>query len=494
MDTYQTTLLRAVQLLEADDLSRAARLCQQLIDAHPDGVGAYHLMGRILSAAGRPDDALQALDRAAKIAPDEPEIRFDQALIFQEAGRLEDAVTHWRAGLDISPRTTEAWMHLGGSLYEMGRLVDAERAYHQATEVDPEDPMAHFNRGLTLEALGRYADAVRAYQEVEIIDPMDVDAILRLVEMFLVLDRPADALAALIRARRLRPGDLDLRSRLHRLTTEYPTARPEAEQRARQLFDSPERWCNAALSAERRGDRPAAIKALRRALEVDGDHPTARHLYDAYNGNASQSPPPGYVQQLFDDYAPRFEGHLVEELGYRLPVAMFELQQRLHLPTARLLDLGCGTGLVGESFRTASEEIIGVDLSGRMLSIARTKDVYDALYQADLVDWLRQGRGQFDLMTAADVLIYMGAVERLLGAVTQRLHPHGGVLLSTERLDGEGFALQENGRYAHSRAYIGRVAAASGLRVGFIGEVEIRRAGTAGGWETGDLILLQPVA
>ena len=74
---------------------------------------------------------------------------------------------------------------------------------------------------------------------------------------------------------------------------------------------------------------------------------------------------------LFDQCAERFDEMLVEQLGYSVPMA---LRQRLAElapgPYARMLDLGCGTGLTGASLADMAGEITGVDLAEGMLDQA----------------------------------------------------------------------------------------------------------------------------
>ena len=65
--------------------------------------------------------------------------------------------------------------------------------------------------------------------------------------------------------------------------------------------------------------------------------------------------------------------------------------------------------------------LAGVDLSGAMLDLARDRKLYDSLEQCDLVEALRRGPQGFDLLTAADVLIYMGDLSLTFEAAPKAL-------------------------------------------------------------------------
>lgn len=95
---------------------------------------------------------------------------------------------------------------------------------------------------------------------------------------------------------------------------------------------------------------------------------------------------PGDKQSLFDDWAPTYDHDLVDELGY---VADAEACQHFELRvpdrTARVLDAGCGTGLVGRRLQQSGyEDIHGSDYSAKMLEQARATGAYRTLAQHDL--------------------------------------------------------------------------------------------------------------
>ena len=107
------------------------------------------------------------------------------------------------------------------------------------------------------------------------------------------------------------------------------------------------------------------------------------------------------------------------------------------------------------------DAVDGVDLSGEMLSRARGSNAYRSLAQADAVDFLRAATRDWNLVIAADVMIYIGALEPLFAAVRARLGARGIFCFSVESCDdAHEFVLRASLRYAHSRAYIERLAAA----------------------------------
>jgi predicted TPR repeat methyltransferase len=219
---------------------------------------------------------------------------------------------------------------------------------------------------------------------------------------------------------------------------------------------------------EAAGDLGAAATAWRTALVLDpADHSGASlKLALTESGFATPTPPSAFVEMLFDQYAPKFDHALVEQLGYRAPVLLEAAIRSTGREQFSLgLDLGCGTGLMGERLRRICDRLEGIDISSEMLRKARDKNIYDRLEKADLQNFSHEGPLP-DLVTAADVFMYLGALDGIFSTVSRLLAPDGLFAFSVERLDAEeGYQLMASRRYAHSQTYISRTLARSGLEM-----------------------------
>lgn len=171
---------------------------------------------------------------------------------------------------------------------------------------------------------------------------------------------------------------------------------------------------------------------------------------------------PEYVEALFDDYAPRFEEALLDRLDYRVPERL--AQMLAPYPVQTVLDLGCGTGLMGAALARRPARLIGVDLSTAMLEQAEDKSLYTELHSHELHDWLAKNVDHFDLIVAADVFSYIGALDEVIHACAPRLSPQGILAFSVEAsADGRDWYMRQSRRYAHSEAYILHVLSEAGL-------------------------------
>ena len=220
---------------------------------------------------------------------------------------------------------------------------------------------------------------------------------------------------------------------------------------------------NDALALEKSGDFDAAASAYRKVLVLDPeDHGGAAvRLASMGRGDTPPKAPEAYVETLFDQHAEAFEDILVEQLEYCVPLLVRQRLQELKLgPFKRLLDLGCGTGLTGGALRDMVEDMTGLDISENMVEITHEKDLYETLYVAEVEDFLEDNDDEpFDIITATDVVPYLGGFEALFFGVTENILPGGLFIFSSEtlpdaELDGRDFKVDPHQRFAHSEAYI----------------------------------------
>ena len=145
-----------------------------------------------------------------------------------------------------------------------------------------------------------------------------------------------------------------------------------------------------------------------------------------------------------------------------------------------MLDLGCGTGLLGEQFRNITRTMHGVDISDKMLQKARQKGLYDHLFTEEINLFLTSSQpGTYDLLIAADVFNYIGTLEALFTAAYRASTADALFCFSVEDLsDGPDLLrLQKSGRFAHSHHYIEQSASVCGWKIRFSELFDLRQEG-----------------
>jgi len=318
-----------------------------------------------------------------------------RAISLLQAGRFQQALDLLAPVCRQGKGDAQCWFLLGALHGRQGNLQEAVACSEQAVRLDPANIDAIYNLGQACRQLGRLKRAEKCFRQVV-------------------------------------------------------AARPEAAA-VHDLLG---------YTLQDMGQPDQAKVCYRKALELEPNRLGTQYLLSALDKHADtpERAPDEYVQGLFDGFANRFEGTLVGELGYRIPRCVYELvveQVGCDRQDLAILDLGCGTGLCGETVKKLSGRLVGVDLSERMLEIARGKAIYDSLQVGEVNTFVQSSDESFDLIIAADVFIYIGDLGELFPACHAALNRDGLFVFSIEATSGHPrYRLQPTNRYAHATAYI----------------------------------------
>ncbi len=402
--TPDQALQFAIQRHREGDLDTAERLYAALLQHQPGRADALNFMGMLQQQRGRLEDALALLRRASQAAPREPSVWNNLGNLLMRLDDIEQAGKAFRRSLALA-ETAEAHTNLARVQREGRDFARSEASCRRALALDAEfGPAWHL---LSLALLGQ--------------------------------QRAEQAFEAAVHAERLMP-----------------------EQARRR-----ESWGRALMSA---GEVARARAFYRDWLAREPDSAYARHHLAA----CSDEPVPerasdAYVEQVFDQFAASFDTHLAQ-LKYRAPELVADaVRAALPAPARRfdVADLGCGTGLCGPLVRGWARRLVGCDLSGAMLERAAQRACYDELAKAELVQFLVDRPGAFDLVVSADTLNYFGELAPAFAAARAALRTGGTLVFTLEALpedDAAAYRLFDSGRYAHALPALRATLAAAGLR------------------------------
>jgi predicted TPR repeat methyltransferase/thioredoxin-like negative regulator of GroEL len=431
-EPHQPIMLQACSLAALGQTQQAMNLVQQQL---PDCESRDVLrLAHYLEQGGSVQQASELLAQRSAEQGDTPEIQLELARLLGNAGDAKRAVQILRDGstdlFQDAHHLSTAHFFIGIFLEREGApSLEVEQAYRASIEASPDNPRSYINLALLWNRAGRFEETL------ELLCPVE--------EQFEREPKVAYLVAVALRMKDHFNQAID---RLNRLvaTADFE---PAWELLGRCLTEC-ERYA-------------AAVDHYRRWLAVKPGNPVATHMLSAMlgeqvPGRASQE----YVVETFDAFAETFESTLLR-LQYRGPQVIQQwLQQKLgpptDEPTRRVLDAGCGTGLVATMLRPYASSLVGVDLSSAMLERAAAKQLYDELLCADLEEYLHQHVGEFDLIVAADTFNYFGDLSQLLKTALSALTPQGWLIFTLEEgaLTEDTFQLNTHGRYAHSPAYI----------------------------------------
>jgi predicted TPR repeat methyltransferase len=362
---------------------------------------------------------------------------------------------------------------------ESERLAQAE----QALALDPRDAAACLQLGDALMDLHEYDRALAAYRHALTLRRPFPEAHNNLAGALLRLGDPHAAIAECRQALVERPGYVLALNTLGAALGKVGLLE-EAIAVLRQAISLSHAYANAHHNLgnvlDQAGRSEEAKRAYHWALTFNPTLEEARYNLAALGDMAPPpSTPYAYLLRLFDSYAPSFDQHLVDALDYVVPEKLNEavLAARPQAAALDVIDLGCGTGLVGQHFRRVAGRLTGIDISARMMQWAQRRNIYDQLVLGDYVHYLGARQDPCDLVLAADVFIYAGDLVAVFEAVARLLRKGGLFAFSLEVVPHADYVLQPNRRYAHSLGYIQRLARQNNFHEVAVNPVKLRRQG-----------------
>lgn len=413
-----------------------------------DPIRQYLETARTQMGQGQLREAAQTLNEAQKILPGDARIFMMAGLMAEKSGNVQGAFEMLRKSVATAP----GW---GPGLLELALLLARQN---------------------------QFAEAVEKAEEVARLEPKNLLVLAGVVDIAHRAGHTEMAVRHLRRGLELVPGDVQLRRLLARdLDTlgQHDDALQvwggliEQEPHDREaLFGRVHSFLAMGTPTQARADTAVLLELLPDDAVVV--------YYDAVaRGETPPHQPIELNRALFDGMAEIYDQHIVRNLGYRLPkIVADRILERYPEKHLNVLDLGCGTGLLGVCLGRLNGFLIGVEISQKMVEQAARHKVYDRFHTVDLNEALAATpEAQYEVLTALDVFIYTGDLARAVPDAHRILQPAGDFWFSCELApeDGPDLVLQANGRYAHKRSHVVHLCWEAGFADVQIEELELRR-------------------
>jgi predicted TPR repeat methyltransferase len=216
-----------------------------------------------------------------------------------------------------------------------------------------------------------------------------------------------------------------------------------------------------------KGDLALALKDCEALLALHPNDEEVHFYLELARGNTPTRLPAKMVRSMYDGFAELFDQHVVAQLKYKLPRDVARLISARY-PDLKLnvLDLGCGTGLLGACLGRIQGGMIGVDVSPGMIQQALRHNVYDRFHNVDLLEALDATPPDlYDVITALDVFIYVGDLTLAIPDAFKVLRNGGQFIFSCETaLETEtDLVLRSTQRYAHKASHVEALCRSAGF-------------------------------
>lgn len=397
------------------------------------------------------------------------------------SGQLPKAVKELNAAVKIAPEDPRIYL-LGARMAEAaGNPKGAQEAARKAVQVAPNWPVAVTEFAYLLARQNQFKEAIHFAERAVQLDGNNPDVLQRVIDIAHRAQNFELAMAWLQRAAAIAPHSVQVKrlvARDYRLMGKHDRAMTAYNELIEASPVDAEALLGRVQSAQAMGDRAQALQDCEALLALAPGNEEVLFRRELARGNTPLHQPIGLVRALYDGYADLYDQHMVADLKYKLPREVARMIQERHSGRAyNVLDLGCGTGLLGVCLGRIEGALVGVDISAKMIEKAVPHNVYDRIHNVDLLDALQATpESLYEVITALDVFVYVGDLAEAIPNAFRILKDGGQLIFSCERaLDDEAdLVFRDSQRYAHKASHIESVCRAAGFEQVSIEAVPLR--------------------
>jgi tetratricopeptide (TPR) repeat protein len=283
-NTRAITVLGSLLAAEGK-LEEAKRLYALALSYSPDNPETHFNLGKLLDQQGRLDEAIAEYSHSlwSKQWRDKAHILMGVALAKEH--KYEEAVAHYRAALALNPKSATAENNLARVLHSQGRLDEAREHYEAALKLDPQLAQAQNNLGVLLVQQSRLAEGALHLREAVRLVPGDAESQYNLALALNQQENWKEAAAIFARLAPGRPYDAKLHYEFGLALAHLGQTREAMSHYARALRlqpDLPEAldrlaWIAATDPRPELRNGPEAVNMAQRACELT-EHKQAQYL------------------------------------------------------------------------------------------------------------------------------------------------------------------------------------------------------------------------
>ena len=330
--------------------------CKNFIIKYPNSPLLYNIFGVINAGKSDFTNAIYSYLYAIKIKPNYAQAFNNLAVLLKKLGEINLAIISYIKAINLKPDYIEAFNNIGLIYFEINEYQKSKNFFKQAFKIDSNNKIANFNLGNIYNDLNKLYKAELHFKKAIEIDLTYTEA-----------------------------------------------------------------YYNLGIVYHKQEKIELAKKCYEKALKLDPSFCEVRHILNSISGQTTKSAPKKYVEKLFDNYAANFEKSLIKNLNYNTPKNIKQMITNDNIANlGSVLDLGCGTGLVGLELKSFLKKIDGVDLSKFMLEEAYNKKIYNNLFHYDIEEYIATRNLEYDYIIAADVFVYIGDLSKIFRLIKQR--------------------------------------------------------------------------
>ncbi len=178
-------------------------------------VRLYRVLAFAQEKAGRVPLAIDALEKAKELGPEDTNVLFDLGVLYDKQGRAADAEREMRAVINRDPKHARALNYLGYTWADQGvHLDEAEQLIRRALEVEPDDGYYVDSLGWVQFRRGKFDDAAKTLEHAVELVPEDPVITEHLGDAYAKAGKKDRAAATYRRVLELDPAKTDVQKKL----------------------------------------------------------------------------------------------------------------------------------------------------------------------------------------------------------------------------------------------------------------------------------------
>lgn len=385
--------------------------------------------------------------------------------IYFAEGQWQEAIAAYQTAIDIQADYIDAYYNLGLAYKKAHKMLESKHAFQAVLQLVPDHPGAQFQLGSLFMQQEDYPHALDCFANIAERHPFHFETQTNLATCYLHTGHLDAAQAHYLKALEITPTDEQILFNLGVINMQRGRIKYAIEYYLRAVKINPELFevhNNLGVAYLAQKNIAAALLHFKEAFRIRPDDVVQHTINVLMRKQNVATAPLEYVRSLFDSYANHYDVHLTKSLHYQVPQLLLQAVQATNGDSVKfnkVLDLGCGTGLCGSVFKPYAHRLVGVDVSSKMLAVAKEKEIYSELVQSDLQPFLAAQSQAYDLIVAGDVLVYCGDLDAIFAAAASALRPGGLFAFNTEMSVDKDYEMTDSGRFAQSKAYIDKLAA-----------------------------------
>ena len=159
MKILEKEIQSIVDLYKLKNFNKAELEAKKILKTHPKIAFLYNLLGLVMAAQKKNDEALIYYKKGIEIKPDYAMIYNNLGLLYKDLNKYGEAEEYYKKSIKIDNKLLEALNNLGSLYLELSKHDDAIKFFKRSLEINSKFYVGHYNIGVCYKIIGSFDEA-----------------------------------------------------------------------------------------------------------------------------------------------------------------------------------------------------------------------------------------------------------------------------------------------------------------------------------------------